>query len=246
MTWGFFSIVHIISLLISVGIIVGLYFILKNKSDKVKVITLGILSFTGLGAIVFNLLKWDSPLEYLPFHLCSLNAMVLPFAVFTKNKVLNNLILLWALGAVFALLVNTAQADYEILSWTFVFYYFPHTLEIGIPILMFALKLVRKDFKCIFTTLGITLVAYIIIHFINLGVNSYALKNNIVDWQGEVIKVNYMYSLVPENPMLELFYSIIPHKFWYMLLVFPIVFVYLAGIYFNDIRNYFKNKKVNA
>ena len=156
MTWGFFSLLHIVSLLLASLIIVSLYFILKNKSETVKIIVLGILSFSGISAIIYNLVVWNSPLEYLPLHLCSLNAMMLPIAVFTKNKTINNLLLLWSLGALLALVVNSAQADYEIFSLTFAFYYFPHVLEFGIPILMFSLKLVKKDLRCIASTIGIT------------------------------------------------------------------------------------------
>ena len=106
MTWGFFSIGHIVSLILAIGIIVGLYFALKKASDRVKITVLGILSFAGIGAIIYNLIVWNSPLEYLPLHLCSLNAMVLPFAVFTRNKTLNNLLLLWSIGALFALVIS--------------------------------------------------------------------------------------------------------------------------------------------
>ena len=121
---------------------------------------LGILSFSGIAAIIFNLVAWGSPIEYLPFHLCSLNALVLPVAVFTRNKVLNNLLLLWAVGAFCALVVNFAQADFKIFSFTFVFYFFPHVLELGIPILMFLLKMTKKELKYVFTTVGITFSVY--------------------------------------------------------------------------------------
>ncbi len=243
MTWGFFSAAHIVSLVLAVGIIVALYFLLRKATSAVKIAVLGILSFAGIGAIIFNLVTWNSPLEYLPFHLCSLNAMVLPFAVFSKNKTLNNLLLLWSLGALVALIVNTAVSEAEILSWTFVFYYFPHVLEFGIPILMFRLKLVNKDVKCIASTLGITIAAYTLIHFINLWINSYAAANNILDWAGNVIQVNYMYSITPENPLLALFYQIIPHGYWYMYLVVVVVAVYLVCVYLKDIIQRLKGKK---
>lgn len=243
MTWGFFSAAHIVSLVLAVGIIVALYFLLRKATSAVKIAVLGILSFAGIGAIIFNLVTWNSPLEYLPFHLCSLNAMVLPFAVFSKNKTLNNLLLLWSLGALVALIVNTAVSEAEILSWTFVFYYFPHVLEFGIPILMFRLKLVNKDVKCIASTLGITMAAYTLIHFINLWINSYAAANNILDWAGNVIQVNYMYSITPENPLLALFYQIIPHGYWYMYLVVVVVAVYLVCVYLKDIIQRLKGKK---
>lgn len=235
MLWGTFGLTHILSLLLAAGIIVGLYFILKGKSPRTQTLVLGVLSFAGIAAIIFNLVAWDSPLEYLPLHLCSLNALVLPVAVFSRNKTANNLLLLWALGAVFALVVNTAQAEFEIFSATFAFYFFPHVLELGIPILMFSLGLVKKDLRCIASTLLITLAAYTVIHFINLGVNAYTAANQCLDWAGNVITVNYMYSLRPENPLLDLFWSIIPHRYFYMLLALPVAALYLTPIYLKEI-----------
>lgn len=246
MLWGSFGIVHIISLLLSAGIIVGLYFLLRRCSDKTQNIVLGILSFSGIVAIIYNLIVWGSPVEYLPFHLCSLNAMVLPFAVFTRSKVLNNLLLLWALGAVLALVVNTAQAEYEIFSATFAIYYFPHTMEIGVPILMFLLGRVKKSLKCVGTTLAITFVSYTLIHFINLAINAYLLKNGIVDYAGVQIQVNYMYSITPENPVLALFYKMIPHSYWYMLLAFPVIAVYLVPIYMPEILAHFRKRRAQS
>ncbi|MBE6664755.1 MAG: hypothetical protein E7603_00860 [Ruminococcaceae bacterium] len=243
MTWGSFGVVHIASLVLGIGLIIGLYFLLKRFSAKTQTIVLGILSFSGVAAILYNLLMWGSPLEYLPFHLCSLTAMVLPFAVWTRSKVLNNLLLFWGLGALLALVVNTAQANFEIFSWTFVFYFFPHLLEIGIPILMFGLRLVKRDVRCIGSTLVITLVSYTIIHFINIALNDYLLTNNILDYAGNLIQVNYMYSIKPENPVLQLFYNIIPYPYWYMFLSLPLIVVYLGCFYRKYIILWFKERK---
>ena len=108
MKWGSFGVVHFASLAIAALLVVGLYFALKKASLKVKTIVLGVLSFSGIAAIIYNLVTWNSPLEYLPLHLCSLNAMVLPIAVFTRSKTLSNLLLVWSLGALAALVVNSA------------------------------------------------------------------------------------------------------------------------------------------
>lgn len=243
MTWGTFGITHIISLILGAAMIFGLYFLLKKLSEKQQIIILGALSFFGMGAITFNLLRWNSPLEYLPFHLCSLNALILPFAVFLKNKTLCNVLLLWSLGAIFALVVNHSQANFEIFSWTFFFYYFPHVFEFAIPLLIFKLGIVEKDYRCIKWTLLITLIAYTIIHFINLGINNYCIENNILDWAGEVIQVNYMYSIGPENPLLQIFYNIIPYSYWYLLLAVPIIAVYLVIVYLPQIVNAIKKRK---
>lgn len=231
MTWGTFGVVHIITIVLAAVLNVALYYILKPRSKRVQMIFLGILSFSGVAAIIFNLITWGSPLEYLPLHLCSLNALVLPFAVLFRSKRLGNLLLLWSLGALFALLINNASADFELLSWTFVFYYFPHVFELGIPILLMKLKLVKLSVKCVWSTIVITMASYTAIHFINVWINDYCLTNQVVDSSGDIIQVNYMYSITPENPLLQLFYNLIPHEYWYMYLVVPVVVVYLGIIY---------------
>lgn len=235
MKWGSFGLVHIASLVLAAAMIVGLYYALRRASRKTQTLVLGVLSFSGIAAILFNLFTWGSPLEYLPLHLCSLNAMILPVAVFTRSKTLGNLLLVWCLGALAALVVNMAQAEYELASWTFVFYYFPHVLEFGIPILLFKLNLVKKDPKCILSTLTITMVIYTAIHLCNVGLNAYCAANNIVDYAGNVIRVNYMYSLVPENPLLALFMQVIPYEYWYMYMIVPILAVYLGIVYLPEI-----------
>lgn len=243
MTWGTFTIIHIISLIVGCLIIVGLYFLLNNKKDSIKVNILFVLSLIGLIAIAYNLIKWKSPLEYLPLHLCSLNALILPIAIKSRSKILNNLLLLWSLGALFALVVNHEQGNFELLSWTFVLYYFPHTFYLGFPILMFKLKLVEKDYKCILSTLIITFISYTAIHFANLIINHIAIVKNIVDWRGDIIKVNYMFSITPVNPLLDFFWKIIPHQYWYMLLVLPIIALYLFILYLKQIKREFFKKK---
>ena len=83
-------------------------------------------------------------------------------------------------------------------GWPFNFFYFPHVLEVGIPIIMFKLGLVKLDPKCIKTTVGITFGAYTVIHLINLAINNAQL----LDFNGEVIKVYYMFSIysLPTTP----------------------------------------------
>lgn len=231
MKWGFFSVTHIASLIFAVLLIIGLHMILRKHSQKTQTIVLGILSFSGIVAVIWTLLRWGSPIEYLPLHLCALNALVLPVAVFSRNKVLGNLLLVWALGALAAVVVNNAQAEYELMSWTFILYFFPHVLEFGIPVLLFSLGLVEKHPKYILSTLGITIGAFTIVHFANLAINAYCLKHNLLDWAGEVIQVNYMYSLVPENPVFDLFWSILPVPYWYLYFIIPILAVYLGIVY---------------
>ncbi len=246
MKWGFLTPIHIVTLIFAVIIIVALYYFLRHRREQTQVLVLGVLSFAGIGAIVYNLLVWGSPLEYLPLHLCSLNAMILPVAVFTRNKRICNLLLVWCIGALAALILNVDIAETELLGWPFVFYYFPHVLELGIPILLFRLGLVEKTPKCILSTMGITLMVYTGIHFINVWINSWCATNSISYNGTDVVSVNYMFSIAPTNPLLQLFYQIIPGQYWYMYMVFPIVLVYLLIVYAPEIIRYYKERKVNA
>lgn len=230
MVWGTFGIVHIGSLLFGTAMVAALYFLLKNKSRRTQTTVLGVLSFSGIAAILFNLLMWGAPLAYLPLHLCSINALLLPIAVFTRSKTVGNLLLVWSLGALAALVVNNSVADAELCSWIFFFYYFPHVMEFGIPILLFRLGLIEKDPKCIGSTLGLTMGIYTVVHFINKAVNAWCAAAGIL-MDGELLQVNYMYSITPEFPLLALFYQVIPCEYWYMYMVVPIVAVYLLVVY---------------
>ncbi len=235
MKWGSFGAVHIATLVIAAAMVIGLYFALRKKSERVKTLVLGILSFSGIAAIIYNLVTWGSPIEYLPLHLCSINALLLPIVVFTKNKTMGNLLLVWCLGALAALVVNSAQAEYSLCSWTFVFYYFPHVLEFGIPILLFKLGMIEKHPKYILSTLIITMVIYTGVHLCNLGLNAWLEAENMLDYAGNLIQVNYMYSLIPENPLLALFKQVIPYDYWYMYMIVPILAVYLGIVYLPQI-----------
>lgn len=231
MTWGSFGLVHIGTLALAAVINIVLYFIVKRMSPRLQLAVLGILSFSGIIALIFDLTMWGSPIEYLPFHLCSINAILLPFSVLSRNKVLGNLHLLWSLGALLALVLNHGVAHYEIPSSAFFIYYIPHLLECGIPLIMFKLGLWRLDARCILSTVVITMSAYTAIHFVNIALNNYCIANHVVDYAGELIQLNYMFSLAPNNPMLALFYQILPYQYWYMYLIVPVVVVYLGVIY---------------
>ena len=225
MKWGFFTPAHILTLVLAAVMVTALYYGLKNKSQKVQTMVLFPLSLSGMAAIIFNLVRWGSPLEYLPLHLCSINAMLLPIAVLTRNKTLGNLLLVWCLGALVALIANFEMAEATLFSESFNFYFFPHVFEFGIPVLLFKLGLVKKDPECIGSTLTITMLLYTLVHLCNLGINRYCAL------VGNGIRVNYMFSIDPTNPVIAMFHQLIPYEYWHMYLVLPIVGLYLVLVY---------------
>lgn len=233
MKWGFCTPTHILTLVLAAVMITGLYYGLKNKKKSIQTAVLFLLSLTGVAAVIYNLLRWDSPLQYLPLHLCSLNALVLPVAVLTRNKRLCNLLLLWCLGALVALIANFEMIQTQIFSEAFNAYYFPHVFEFGIPVLLFKLGLVEKDMRCIPSTIVITMQLYTLVHLCNLAINRYC------EAVGNGIQVNYMFSLDATNPLTALFYRVIPYDYWHMYMILPIVTVYLLAVYAPQVSAYF-------
>ncbi len=245
--WGSFSKTHIITLILSLVIIAALYLILRKKSEKIQRNVLFILSLTAPAAVIYNILLWGTKstvLEYLPLHLCSINALLLPFMVFKKNEFLGNLLPVYSVGAVAALVFNYFQADFLIFDHVFLMYYIPHTLEFGIPMLMLAFGLVKIKPKyilpCILTTFGL----YTIVHFCNLLVNKYLEANPVLNSWGGEIRVNYMYSLSPDgNPALVFFYNILPKEYFYLLLTLPIFLIVYGLMNIKAIIGWFKAKR---
>jgi hypothetical protein len=82
-----------------------------------------------------------------------------------------------------------------------------------------------------------------VVHLLNVLLNNYAEANNIVDWAGEVVKLNYMYSVDPTNPVLQIMYNLVPHPYWYMLVATPFILLYLALVYLPEIIRAIKTKK---
>ena len=225
MKWGFMTPQHLATLVLAAAILVGLYRFLKNKNEKTQVAVLFACSCTGLAAIVYNLLRWGEPLAYLPLHLCSINALILPGAVLTRNKTACNLLLVWCLGALIALVANFEMAEAMLFGESFLFYYFPHVFEFGVPVLLFRLGLVKKDPACIGSTISITMFLYTLVHLCNLTINRYCAM------AGMSLRVNYMFSVDATNPLVALFHKVIPYSYWHMYLALPIVAVYLLIVY---------------
>lgn len=244
MLWGApFHTVHLITLAIAAALIVGLYFLLKYLPERARYICILVLSLSGLVAIIYNLVAWDSPLEYLPFHMCSIAAILLPIAVLTRNRYVGNLLLVWCLGSILALVFSDAQAGYEIMSPAFFIYYVPHVLEFAVTIYLFKFGYVKKDYRCIPATVGITVGIYTVVHFINLGLNHYCATHGIVDWAGEILTFNYMFSMEPTTSIFFLFWKIIPQPYWYMYVAVLILVIYLVILYLPQILRAVKERR---
>ncbi len=246
MLWGSFGLVHIITLVIAAGMTVGIYYLLKILPERARTVALVIMSCAGLVAVVYNLVAWGSPLEYLPLHMCSISAILLPIAVLTRNKYIGNLMLIWCLGSILALVFNQAQAEYEIPSAAFFIYYVPHVLEFAVMLYMFKFGYVKKDHRTIPASIGITIGIYTMVHFVNIALNQYYIAHHVTDSSGAVVESNYMFSMTPTTPIFELFWKIIPYRYWYMYGAVLVLVVYLGAVYSPDIVRAVKGRHIDS
>lgn len=247
LTWGSFTPTHLISLVIAVLIPIGLHFLLRNKSERIQLTVLFILSLFGPVQLVYEIIVWgipSTPLQYLPLHMCAYNSLLTPILVLSKNKLLGNLLPLFSVGAAIALVMNSIQADYRIFSYVFVQYYLTHTFGASIPFLMFSLGHTKPHPKYILPSTLATLGIYTVSHIANLIINAYLASVNFLDWKGELIQVNYMFSIHPQgNPLLQMFWNLIPYPYFYMLMAIPIAALYFACMNFGSILQFFKDRK---
>ncbi len=237
MPWGSFGNVHLITLALAVVINISIYFILRRKTRTVQILSLFTLSLFGVGYIVCGMLSGGANiLKNLPLSFWSLSALLLPFAVLTRGKRTCNLLLIWSVGSILALVSNSAMADINVFSVEFIAYFMTHVLGAGIPILLFELNLVRRNTGTARSTIIFTVFVFTVVHVLNLVINS------LNGWS-VADGVNYMATLEPNSEILNFFYAIIPSSYWYMILVLPLMLVYIIYWYLPEILDERRRKK---
>ena len=87
-----FSIWHIMYIVLIVGLTIGLAFILKNKSQKAKDLTLKILAVATIAVYIADFFimplarsSGDIDIDKLPFHICTFIGVMIPFATFNSK-----------------------------------------------------------------------------------------------------------------------------------------------------------------
>ena len=215
MIWGTFSNTHIATLVLALVFIFILFRILVNQSRKFQILSLFVLSLALAAIVVHDALTSNQ----LPLHWWSLSALILPYAVLTRNQSSCNLLLLWPVQSLIVLVFNYDMADVNVLTTKFALYWITHVLIFSIPLLLFWLKLVKRDAKYIKRSIVISALTYTAVHFINIAFDT-----------------NYLYSTGPgSNSVLLFLRTILPFEYWYMYALIPAAIVYLFWWYLPEI-----------
>ncbi len=137
--------------------------------------------------IVFALLdRFVEPqmslLDRLPFHLCALNAIIMPFAVFRKNEILLNYMYGIALPAAAAAMLTPAMSyygQYFYFSWQIVLFFIDHGLMVLVAVLAVCSGFFRPNYKLLPHMFAFFLAYCAVIYPVNKLLNqNYLFLNN--------------------------------------------------------------------
>ena len=152
-----FNFWYFVFILIGAGSIVGLYFLLKNKSNKTKKIVIGAILFFNLA---LHFLKLTFPpystniehgLKNIWFiNVCGTSALFFPFIFLSKSKTAKDyMFYLGVISGFLALLYPTEAINKSVLTFDLWRFYICHIIIILAPILMVLLGLHKIDVKSI-------------------------------------------------------------------------------------------------
>ena len=156
----------------------------------------------------------------LPLQLCNINMILIPIAVITNRRALMSFcFFIGPLGALMALAMpGTGFDGYSILLPRMLGYYGTHFMVIIEALALAVLGLYRPRFR----DLPGTVAALLLVSLAVFGVNA------LLRFTGLHPKANYFFSMETEgNPVLELFYGLVPYPYLYELPCLTILIPYM-------------------
>ncbi len=159
----------------------------------------------------------------LPFYLCNIGSITSLFAAITLNKTLMAFCFVeGTFGALLAYLMPDGGFEkVSFFSKMGLGFYGYHGLLMIINMLYVVLGLYVPSFSELIPMLAYNSLILIVVHFINL-----TLRKTIHP------KANYIYTVDATNPILKMFYNILPVKCLYLFLTYPLVVVLYAILVF--------------
>lgn len=162
--WYFFWVI------LSAGAIVGLYFLLRNRSEKTQKIVL--FSFLALGFVLHFLKMFIPPYsvdearmlrDSWLINICAANIGLFPFLFFCKNKYVKDyMFFIGVISGVLAIVYPEeplAKSNQLGEFWDIVRFYYHHWMLLAVPLLMVLLKLHTVSYRRVFSApIGLLIV----------------------------------------------------------------------------------------
>jgi hypothetical protein len=248
-----FSLTHIVILLIFGAFVVGIFFAFRRCSRKTKMIVLWVLY--GISALnkLINLLYWHTPLSAnynnnalyldpnyenfnvahwingaLPWSLCALNLYFVPIYLLSKKDSLKQLAYtLMMVGAVVALFI---PIGFEYPNpWILFDYYFNHLVYFMIPLLLVLWKMFTPSIKHVrvnlFYVIAILVIAYLISMIFNWTINPH-YNPDFINTPNEGWLFTAIWTVYPGGTIpFNFLFAILPVPLLYMVLFLPILII---------------------
>lgn len=253
MTVEFFNLPYFIFLFAGFGILVGLHFLLRNKSLKTKKMVIGGLLLANL-ALHFLKLTFppystdpDKAMRDIWFiNICAVSVISFPIYFFSKSNTLKDFMFyLGAISGGLALLIPTEALGEAIWQLDLFRFYIAHTIILVAPVLMVSLGVHKLDYKRIWK-----------MPFVMMGVMMFIMLQQILQSElgivslrdGDFLDINYKNpSLIwgPGDSELAVlftiftpeFLTVVPWgafagqtKYWPLLWIMPAIIIYFIAL----------------
>ncbi len=172
MTLTYFSLPHILYILLAAGTVVGLYFLLRKRSEKMQRAVI-------LGIMLLNVLQHLSKLNIYPqydggfnalssaYNMCAALILASPVAYISKSKFLRDFVFyIGASAGIVAILVPYWNIGDPAFSWEIYRFLICHILLLAGSILPLLLGHHKPSWKC-FSTLGLGFFAFLALIILN-------------------------------------------------------------------------------
>jgi len=213
-----FNLTHIITIIIlPVLCFFTIDFFLKNRSEKAKRNVLLILCcFNALLYLFYKIVQAHDPLynfnifTNLPLHFCNINLILLPLAIFFRNKHLMAYQLYFGvvLAALALVTVDPSFRSKPIFEFTCIVYFYYHSMLVILPLILIKFKLYTPSFKVVWQPTLILVFLTFVMHIVNI----------IFRATGLAVESNYFFTYGLKGDFFtELFWSILPYNFFFLL-----------------------------
>lgn len=174
MTVEFFNLPYLVFVFIGAGSLIGLYYLLRDKSEKTKKIVIFSLLMLNL---LIHLLKLTIPpyneslqvglRNVFAVNICAVSVFVFPFIFLSKNEGAKDFMYyLGSLSGGLALLIPDEVLGDKLWTFDTFRFYIAHTLIMLAPVLMVMLKVHTLNYKRIWK-----MPVYVLLYFMFIMVN---------------------------------------------------------------------------
>ena len=187
----YFNFFYILYIVFALGLIIGLYLLLRNKSRKISAVILFgfllsnfILHFLKLAADNYQAWMPYSIRTVTPENICAVSVLVFPWFFISGNKLLKDyMFYMGVMSGVGATVIPVDVIGRYAFEFETVRYYFSHILLWAAPLLMVLLKLHTLDYKRI---VKVPFLAYLVLCVI--------LVNEVILTGAGFVHISHLYS----------------------------------------------------